>query len=370
MRTPTEASSKYRMRVAFIIAYEKSPYAGVVRPFINWAKELKRHSIESTLILIKSQGVREYLEAEDLDYQSADNKQELRKLLKKDDFDYVFLDDHIKRLKMINVVKEFSKSVVYAQVLYGSHAISPVFVPISIKDKVRELLFKFIPFTFPRYRYIKPISKASIVLANSETTRTLLYTLYGIITDNVVYPPLDTRIFKPCINVKENQVVIYLGSFADTDPEIVKKVCKILNDKGFKVMTLGNPGIAKVLRKECSFEHISGVSDYELAKIYSRSMATIAPQKWEQFGYVVAESIACGTPVIAFNVMGPAEIIRNTDMGLLANSEIEFLNFVKFIEKYIDGFHKKSAYMSFNSSPFSIENSTRDLLSALSQIRN
>jgi glycosyltransferase involved in cell wall biosynthesis len=43
------------------------------------------------------------------------------------------------------------------------------------------------------------------------------------------------------------------------------------------------------------------------------------------FGYVITESISCGTPVLAFNLMGPAEIITRTKMGVLANDEKELL---------------------------------------------
>jgi len=358
------------MRVTFIIAYEDSPYAGVVRPFINWAKELKRHGVKSTIILFRSKGLDDYLEAKGVDYQTINDIRDLKTTLR-GDLDYVFLDDYIKRLKMLNIIEKYnkhSKFVVYAQVLYGSHAISPVFTPTSTKDRARELLAKAIPFSIFRSRYVKAISKADAVIANSETTATLLYTLYGIIADGVVYPPVDTEIFKPYTEAKERQAVIYIGSHAsDTDPEVVKKVCKILNNKGFKVITLGNSRITRMLRGECKLEHVSGVSDYELAKIYSKSMVTLAPQKWEQFGYVVAESIACGTPVIAYNVMGPAEIIKKTKAGILVNNDDELLNTVKSLDEELTKL--SNSRIDGGKIPFSSKESTKTLLSVL-EVKN
>ncbi|RLF02032.1 MAG: hypothetical protein DRJ59_04695 [Thermoprotei archaeon] len=56
------------MRVAFIVAYKDPLYAGVVRPFVDWAKELKKPNIESTLILLRSKSIEEYLEVENTNY--------------------------------------------------------------------------------------------------------------------------------------------------------------------------------------------------------------------------------------------------------------------------------------------------------------
>jgi len=77
------------MRLTFIIAYENSPYAGVVRSFINWAKELKGHSVESTVILFRSKSFDHYFEAKSVDYQAINNKRDL-KTTSRGDSNYIF----------------------------------------------------------------------------------------------------------------------------------------------------------------------------------------------------------------------------------------------------------------------------------------
>jgi glycosyltransferase involved in cell wall biosynthesis len=54
---------------------------------------------------------------------------------------------------------------------------------------------------------------------------------------------------------------------------------------------------------------LPGLSDYELAGLYSQCLATIAPGLGEGFGYPIVESLACGTPVIHGQYGGGTELI-------------------------------------------------------------
>ena len=40
----------------------------MVKPFVDWAKELKKHNIKSILILPRSRGIEEYFEVENTNY--------------------------------------------------------------------------------------------------------------------------------------------------------------------------------------------------------------------------------------------------------------------------------------------------------------
>lgn len=57
-----------------------------------------------------------------------------------------------------------------------------------------------------------------------------------------------------------------------------------------------------------------------LATLYSAADVTAAPSLQEAFGKVHAESMACGTPAVAFDSGGPAEIIRHKETGYLAKA--------------------------------------------------
>ena len=62
-----------------------------------------------------------------------------------------------------------------------------------------------------------------------------------------------------------------------------------------------------------------GEVDFETkVKIYGKAIATLFPIQWnEPFGIVMLESMACGTPVVAFNRAAVGEVIRNGVNGYI-----------------------------------------------------
>lgn len=59
-------------------------------------------------------------------------------------------------------------------------------------------------------------------------------------------------------------------------------------------------------------------SQLELARYYSNANVVISLSTYETFGLTVAESLACGTPVVVYNVTSPPELVTN-DIGRVVN---------------------------------------------------
>ena len=55
-----------------------------------------------------------------------------------------------------------------------------------------------------------------------------------------------------------------------------------------------------------------------LADLYRSSALTLSASRSETFGLTLLESIACGTPVVSFDLPGPATFVRHGENGLLA----------------------------------------------------
>ena len=57
----------------------------------------------------------------------------------------------------------------------------------------------------------------------------------------------------------------------------------------------------------------------ELASYYQRADVFVFPSRTDTFGLVLVEAMACGTPVAAFPVRGPIDVIKDPAVGVLDN---------------------------------------------------
>lgn len=57
----------------------------------------------------------------------------------------------------------------------------------------------------------------------------------------------------------------------------------------------------------------------ELASHYQRADVFVFPSRTDTFGLVLAEAMACGTPVAAYPVRGPIDVITDPSAGVLGN---------------------------------------------------
>ena len=55
----------------------------------------------------------------------------------------------------------------------------------------------------------------------------------------------------------------------------------------------------------------------DLARYYANAEVFVFPSKWETFGIVMIESMACGTPVAAFPCDGPKDVIDQAETGFM-----------------------------------------------------
>ncbi|MGC9203086.1 MAG: glycosyltransferase, partial [Thermoproteota archaeon] len=264
------------------------------------------------------------------------------------------------------------KTMVYVQILFAMHSIMDVFYTnfLPLKEKLLFRAIRFAPFSLLKRQYKKFLGKQDIIVANSRITATLLHILYGVEPDGIVYPPLDMDIFRLRNMRKKNQVLLYLGSHAgDTDENFVIEICKFLKAKDFKILAMGNAVLKEKLRREFEIYSVSGVSDEELSKIYSQSKLTICPQKWETYGYVPVESMACGTPVLTFMCMGPGETVLNGKSGWLAENKQEFLEMLNIILDNGEIRMDRDFISKYVEENFSINASVKKLEEVLREIR-
>jgi glycosyltransferase involved in cell wall biosynthesis len=67
-------------------------------------------------------------------------------------------------------------------------------------------------------------------------------------------------------------------------------------------------------------EHYNFCNQFDLINLYKRSTLCLVTSKYETFSQVTMESILCRTPVVAYDLTGPRDIISNLENGLLISS--------------------------------------------------
>lgn len=328
---------------------------GLARPPINWGNELSRRGHDVCLLLVGCQkGLVEHLRGTGgTRIEPLEGWGGIPAFLERENPDFVLIDDYYPSLeKFMRHRRGKARVVIYAETLFGIHSLSDIFSMDLLRLKERLLYgsMRLLPFAITKPAYCRLMKKGDIIAANSQSTASLLHVLYGIEPDGVVLPPVDTSVFTDSDAKKKRQVLLYLGSNSgDTSHKLAGDICRVAAGNGFRIIAVGNRRLAAKLGRDFAIEHVHGVSDRELAKAYSESMLTICPQKWELFGYVPAESICCGTPVLAFNCLGPAETVRGTGFGALADNSLQFLRLLGDIDA-LAGLDKKSrARMPFDS---------------------
>jgi len=360
------------MKIVFLVAEQNKPHEGVARPFLNLASGMR--GTEMAWVALFRCGPKIINHVNELDISSCvlNSKSELVKEIEDRQPDFVICDDTFLNLGMLSSFKKKARAniVVYVQVLYGVHAISGCFdlSYLAIKEKTIFSLSRFIPFSFLIRKYNKVLNNCDTVIANSNATASILQTFYGVNVHGVVYPPIDTEVFKPIgRTINPRDIMLYLGSHAgDTQVNLATGIVDKIQNENYTINLFGSKKLAMFLKEKCSkLNYYTDIEDKQLASLYSQSLLTVCPQRWETFGYVPVESMTCGTPSLVFNTMGLQETVGLNKVGWAVNSDEEFLSTLDSILKYECRFPSSNALRKYAMNNFSIKASVNQLLRLL-----
>ena len=119
------------------------------------------------------------------------------------------------------------------------------------------------------------------------------------------------------------------------DREFFKKIEKLFDlvadaDKPYHGSVYYEKVMKPILDSGKQIMYIGEVDSDQKRLWYRHAMATLFPIQWgEPFGLVLIESMACGTPIIAFNKGSVPEIVIHGLTGFVVNTIDEMINAVK-----------------------------------------
>ncbi len=150
---------------------------------------------------------------------------------------------------------------------------------------------------------------------------------HGINTE--VYQPLDPILCRQLLNISpEKKVLMFVAHNLNErrkGGDLLKTALTNLPDslkQDLLLLTIGNGGETIAETVGINALNLGYVSGDRLKVIaYSASDLFVFPTRAETFGLVLQESMACGTPMVSFNVGGVPDLVRHGVTGYLAKPE-------------------------------------------------
>jgi glycosyltransferase involved in cell wall biosynthesis len=181
-----------------------------------------------------------------------------------------------------------------------------------------EILKPFIQYADGKL--VRDISRKSAFLVANSKFCASMYRKWGIEVKEIIYPPIDCKIFQPRTSSPSSDYVLtYFGK------ETKFSLVKALADSGISIKAFGSkaPFVPKSLIVHPKIEFLGRISTDELVDTYSNAFFTLFSFTHEPFGYIPIESMACGTPTLTYDMQGPRESIVNGQLGWLAKDDEE-----------------------------------------------
>ena len=153
------------------------------------------------------------------------------------------------------------------------------------------------------------------------------YIPYGIETD--IYKPLDQGYSRHTLGIPAGKKVIMFMAVKIDFPlkggDLLREALRLLPaalKKEIIVLTVGHQGQALLEGLDIEGLHLGYVEeDQRKVMAFSAADVFVCPSRFETFGSVVQESMACGTPVVSFAIGAFPEMVRHGVNGYTARPE-------------------------------------------------
>lgn len=267
---------------------------------------------------------------------------DLTKLIRSENIDVLYCDDYLPRMLISRDVAAavHIPFVPYISIFHGLRALNPMLnTAPNLLGGLATKMGHYVPFSWVTRNYRAAIRDASCVVGNSMCTRFTLYTVYGLRSDMVAYPPTSEAFLeaKPAsMHLRDpERFVLYAGNPGEHSSDQLNMILRKCASLGLSRCDIyGNAETSErfghSFKGEWTFH--PNLTDSAIAKLYAQAAVTIAPQLWEGFGYVGPESILCGTPVLLdmyqpwLEVTGPGNFARFLDEDAMLNERSSAYN--------------------------------------------
>ncbi|PIU78235.1 MAG: hypothetical protein COZ28_01385 [Candidatus Moranbacteria bacterium CG_4_10_14_3_um_filter_44_15] len=226
-------------------------------------------------------------------------------------------------------------------IIVGVH--TPIFYP-----ETKSFISKLHNFLYSSFFYSWLLRGAKRVHVSNSFTENLVNKNFKIKSQLIYYPFSTEKIRQSAQNNKTEinfdsgkKNIIFAGRLSeqkgfDTLVNIIERISKShgLTEKiSLNVFGSGDAEceakIKNLANKFPFVRYFGHVENKFIPNILVQNNLMIAPSKWETLPYSILEAQALGLPVIAFDIPGPNDIIKDSRTGFLVKTEEDFAGKIK-----------------------------------------
>lgn len=187
---------------------------------------------------------------------------------------------------------------------------------------------------------LKTAKRPDYLLANSNYIAEKLKRIYNR-ESTVIYPPVDIDKFS-CVEQKDDYYFVASRLVPYKKIDLIVEAFAQMPDKRLIIAGTG-PELNKLKNNFLINVEFVGYQDEKALKELMQKAKAFVFSAEEDFGIVVVEAMACGTPVIALNKGGTAETVIDGKTGILFNEQTveDIKDAVKRFEKIENQFNHK-----------------------------
>jgi glycosyltransferase involved in cell wall biosynthesis len=171
------------------------------------------------------------------------------------------------------------------------------------------------------YRYVRWFHKHSGRVLT--TTRTMVEDLESQGFNGDIIPwtrGVNCEIFNTSQRNREDDRTVLVCVSRISKEKNLDDFCKLDYPKSRKIMVGDGPDRARLEKLYPDVEFVGFKTGLELAYYYANADVFVFPSRWETFGIVMIEAMACGTPVAAYNCQGPKDVIDQGVTGFMVEA--------------------------------------------------
>ena len=194
---------------------------------------------------------------------------------------------------------------------------------------------------------ISPIITAPSAWLNTCSSQSTLFQnfqsfLIPYSLDVSIFKPLDKKFCRQVLNLPDDKIILlFVSDFIDNKRKGFDLLTNSLTQTklhNIHICAIGNSN--KELEKHNALTLLGRVADERImAMAYSAADVFVLPSREDNLPNVILESLACGTPVIAFQVGGMPDVLKTGFNGILVK-ELTSESLSKSLDDFLEGKYK------------------------------